>query len=157
MLFHALKLGLRMHMMPCAALCEWTTDESNTKVYIWLVKTLHNVLFSFALYLVFLLPSWLLLYIDIVAFSFSVSPTVGCVQHSTPQNMYVAEDQPRCPPHPPLSKSAVLPCPWPPSSVHATHEFLSVHVSANSECILTFLSVTDTYIARIDPSFKASC
>ena len=50
-------------------------------------------------------------------------------------------------------------CPRPPSSVHMTQEFLSVHMSAN-KCKLTFLSVTDTYvptfIARIDLSFKAS-
>ena len=90
------------------------TVESNMKasiIYTWLVKTLQNVLSFFALSLV-LLPFWLLLYIDFVAFSFSVLPTVGCVQHSTPQNMYVAEDQLRCPPHPPLSRSVVLPYPW---------------------------------------------
>lgn len=76
--------------------------ESNTKVYIWLVKTLHNmhlaceaslynVLFSFALNLGSL---WFLLYNDFLAFSFSVSPTVGGIQHSIPQNMYMytAED-----------------------------------------------------------------
>ena len=79
-----------------------------------------------------LLPSWLLLYIDFVAFSFSVSPTIGCIQHLTP-HMYVAEDQPRCPPRPPLSRSTVFSCPRPPSSVHVTHEFLSVHMNAN-EC-----------------------
>ena len=70
---------------------------------------LHNVLFYFALYLFLFLPSWLLLYIDFIAFSFSVSPTIGCIQHSTPQNMYVAEKQPQCPPRPPLSRSAILP------------------------------------------------
>ena len=37
--------------------------------------------------------------------------TVGCVLYSTPQNAYVVEDQPRCPTRPPLSRSAVLPCP----------------------------------------------
>ena len=44
-------------------------------------------------------------------FKFSTSPTVGCVQYSTPQNVYIAEDQPCCPTHPSLSRSAVLPCP----------------------------------------------
>ena len=112
--------------MPHAVPCEWvsprrTMVESNMKVYIWLVKTLHNVLFSFALYLVLFLSSWLLLYIDSVAFSFSVLPTVGCVQYSSLQNTYVVEGQ-----------------------LHMMHEFLSVHVSASSECKLTFLSVTDT-------------
>ena len=136
-------LGVRMRMMPrecvcahCACGCHVkqvfspssrrTTVESNIKVsiiYTWLVKTLHDVLSTFALYLVLFLPSWHLLYIDFVAFSFSVSPTVGCVQHSTPQNTYVAEDQSRCPRRPPLSRSAVLPCPRPPSSVHVTHDF----------------------------------
>ena len=85
------------------------TVESNTKVsiiYTWLVKTLQNMLSSFALSLV-LLPFWLLLYIDFVAFSFSVSPTVSCVQHSTPQNTYVVEDQLRCPPRTQLSRSVV--------------------------------------------------
>ena len=94
-----------------------TTVESNMKasiIYTWLVKTLHNVVSSFALSLVLFFASWLLLYIDFV--TFSVSPTVGYVQHSIPQNMYVAEDQLRCPPRPPLSRSAVLPCPRPPSS-----------------------------------------
>ena len=96
------------HTAPCECVCahcahRWaacvspsskrTTVESNMKVsiiYTWLVKTLHNVLFSFALSLVLFLPtcwSWLVLYIDFVAFSFSVSPTVGYVQHSTLQNM----------------------------------------------------------------------
>ena len=56
-----------------------------------------------------------------------------------------AEDQPCCSPHPSLSRSTVLPCPQPPSSVYVTHEYLSMHVSAN-ECKLTFLSMTDTYI-----------
>ena len=42
---------------------------------------------------------------------FSMPPTVGCVQYSTPQNMYIVEDQPHRPTHPPLSRSAVLPCP----------------------------------------------
>ena len=125
-----------------------TTVESNMKVniiYTWLVKTPHNVLSSFALSLVLFLPSWLLLYIDFIAFSFSVSPTVGCVEHPTPQNTYVAEDQACCRPRPPLRRSYLS---RPPSSVHVTHEFLSVHVSAN-ECKLTFLSVTDTYVRTL--------
>ena len=63
-------------------------------IYTWLVKTLHSVLFSFALSLVLFLPSWLLLYIDLVlCFLFLSVANVGCFQHSTPQNMYVAEDQ----------------------------------------------------------------
>ena len=49
--------------------------------------------------------------IDFIAFSFSMPPTVGYVQCSTPQNTYVAEDQPRCPTLPRLSRSAILPCP----------------------------------------------
>ena len=85
-----------------------TTVESNMKVsiiYTWLVNTLST---TFALSLVLFLPCWL------------------------PQNTYIAEDQSHCPLHSPLSRSAVLPCSRPPSSVHVlTHEFLSVHVSAN--------------------------
>ena len=75
-------------------------------------------------------------------------------------NAYVAEDQPLCPTRPPLSRSAVLPCP--PSLVAR----LGIrHSSVLCQCTwrkfrgmrnLTFLSVTHTYIARIDPSFKAS-
>ena len=156
-------LRFRMRIMPRAVPCEWAQEGlrlNRTRKCISGLCRLHDVLFPFALYLILFLPSWLSLYIDIIAFSFSVSPTVGCVQHSTPQNMYVAEDQACCPPRPPLSRSTVLPCPRPPSSVHVTYEFLSVHVSANSECKLTFLSMTDTYvrtyIAKIDPSFKAS-
>ena len=114
------------------------------------------------------LPSWtwLLLYIDFVACSFSVLPTVGCVQHSTPQNTYVAEDQPRCSPCPPLSRNAVLPCPLIliscPACTRLHHQctwrMSFLHVSAN-ECKLAFLSMirmyVRMYIARIDPSFKA--
>ena len=64
-----------------------TTVEANMKVsiiYTWLGKTLHNMLFSFAISVLFLpsWPSWLLLYVDFVAFSFSVSLTVGWVQLS---------------------------------------------------------------------------
>ena len=65
-----------------------TTVEANMKVgiiYTWLGKTLHNMLFSFAISVVLFLPSWpswLLLYVDFVAFSFSVSLTVGWVQLS---------------------------------------------------------------------------
>ena len=96
-------------------------------IYAWLVKTLHNVLSSFARYLVLFLPSWLLLYIDFVAFSFSVSPNIGCVQDST-RNTYVRR-----------TSHAVLPIlhcqevPFfpvlianhhPRVSVHVTHEFL---------------------------------
>ena len=49
--------------------------------------------------------------INFIAFSFSMPQTVSCAQYSAPQNQYVAEDQPRCPTRPPLSRSAVLPCP----------------------------------------------
>ena len=55
-----------------------TMVESNMTVsiiYTWLVKNLHNMLFSFALSLVLVFPSWLLLYSDFIAFTFSVSPT----------------------------------------------------------------------------------
>ena len=31
-----------------------------------------------------LVPSWLLLYTEFIAFSFIVPPTIGCVQHPTP-------------------------------------------------------------------------
>ena len=121
--------------------CSFCQDASEPKKnYIWIehesvylaCEDSPQRTFSFALYLVFFLPSWLLLYIDFVAFSL-VSPTIACVQHSTLQNMYAAEDQPHCLPHLPLSRSAVLPCPRPPSSVHhisviylwlhVTHEF----------------------------------
>ena len=157
-------LRFRMRIMPHAVPCEWAQKglrlNRTRKCTSGLCRLstmcfflLHFIWFSSCLLGFFL-------YIDVITFSFSVSPTVGCVQHSTPQNMYVVEDQPCCPPRSPLSRSAVLPCPRPPSSVHVMYEFLSVHVSANSEYKLTFLSMTDTYIctyiAKIDPSFKAS-
>ena len=85
----------------------WIKHEVSI-IYTWLVKTLHNVLSSFVLSLVLVLPSKLLLYLD---FSFSMLQTVGCVLYSILQNAYVAEDQPRFPTCPPLSRSAVLPCP----------------------------------------------
>ena len=121
-------LGLRMRMMPRAALCQCA------------FTTLHNVLSSFELSLVLFLPSQLLLYIDFVAFSFSMPPIVGYVQYLTPQNTYVAEDQPRCPTLPRLSRSAVFPCPlslgqaqykriwYPRELVHVTHE--SIYIAA---------------------------
>ena len=77
---YIIKLGVRMRMMPRAAPCQCvrrTTVESNMKasiIYTWLVKTLHNVLSSFEIFVVLI---WLLLYIDFAAFSFSASPTVG--------------------------------------------------------------------------------
>ena len=114
LLYSINKLGLRMCIIPCAAPCAWmsprrTTVESNMKVYIWLVKTLHNVLF---LGFIWFSSCPLGFFCTLtVAFTFSMSPTVSCVQHSTPQNTYFAEDQPRCPLHPPLPRSAVFPCP----------------------------------------------
>ena len=119
-----------------------TTIESNMKasiIYTWLVKTLHNVLSSFALSLVLFLPSWLLSYIDFIAFLFSVSPTVGCVQHSTSQNMYVVEGPAALP---------VLHCqevPFfpifdrPPSLVWC-HPILSNPISSNKKCTCPILS-----------------
>ena len=124
-----------------------TMVESNMKVHIWLVKTLHNVLFSFALYLDLFLPSWLLSYIDFVAFTFSVSPTVGCVQHSTPQNTYVVEDQPHCPLRSPLSRTAVLPCPPSVQTVRAnwhswvwrTHMYVRTHIHCENRFLIQSL------------------
>ena len=129
-----LELGLRMRIMPRVAPCQcalrmWVghvelrcqklvraqeqlrlnRTSKVSIIYTWLVKTLHSMLSSSALSLVLFLPSQLLLYIDFV--TFSIPPTVGCVQYSTPQNTYVAEHQPRCPTRPRLSRSAVLPCP----------------------------------------------
>ena len=102
-----LELGLRMRIMPRTAPCQcafrmrvvhvklrcqklvrarerlWLNRASKVSIiYTWLVKTLF-------------LPSQLLLYIDFV--TFSMPPTVSCVQYSTPQNTYIAEHQPRCP------------------------------------------------------------
>ena len=110
------------------------------EIYTWLVKTLHNVLLSFALPLVLFLPSWLLLYIDFGAVSFSVSPTVGCIQYSTLQNAYVDAAALSSASSIVKKRRSSLS-----SIVHGTHELLSVHVSAN-ECKLTFLNVTDTYV-----------
>ena len=129
-----LELGLCMRIMARAAPCQcalrmrvghvklrcqklvraqerlWLNRASKVSIiYTWLVKTLHNVLSSFELSLVLFLPSQLLLYIDFV--TFSMPPTIGCVQYSTPQNMYDVEHQPCCPTHPRLSRSAVVPCP----------------------------------------------
>ena len=99
--------------------------------------------FSFAHSLVLFSSSWFLLYIDFIAFFFSILPTVGCVQHLTPQNTCDAEDQPCCHTCPPLSRSAVLPCPlslgirYLHMSEHVTHEF----PERACECKLTFLSM----------------
>ena len=116
-----------------------TTVESNMKVsiiYTWLVNTLST---TFALSLVLFLPCWL------------------------PQNTYIAEDQSRCPLHSPLSRSAVLPCSRPPSSVHVlTHEFLSVHVSAN-KCKWVQMDIPErdrhirTYARTLLASFPGYC
>ena len=119
--------------------------ESNMTVsiiYTWLVKNLHNMLFSFALSLVLIFPSWLLLYSDFIAFTFSVSPTSAVFStqlHKTHRTLWRTSCTVLCILH------CLLICPRPLSSVHVMHEFLSVHVSAN-ECKLTFVTVTDTYI-----------
>ena len=60
-----------------------TTVESNMKSEHNLYLACEDCTTRFALSLVLFLPSWLLLYIDFVAFSFSVSPTVGCVPLDT--------------------------------------------------------------------------
>ena len=87
----------------------------------WLVKTLH---LHFAWFSSCFLGFFCTLTL-FIAFSFSVSRTVGCVQYSTPQNTYVAEKQLRC-----TWRMSFWACMW-----------VQV-VSAN----LTFLSVTDMYL-----------
>ena len=99
----------------------------------------------------------LLLYIEFVAFSFSMPPTVSCIQYSTPQNMYLAEDQPHCPTHPPLSKSAVLPCPPFITRLGMWYSPVSVHMSTNwHSWAWQTHTYMRTYYARTDPSFKTS-
>ena len=105
------------------------TVESNMKesiIYIWLVKTLHNVLFSFALSLVLFLPSWLLLYIDFVRCFLFLSVAnrrlrsgLNCAKHVHCRWPAALSS---------VSRGAVLLClpPAPPLSVHVTHEFKSV-------------------------------
>ena len=167
---HMCALRMRMgqvELVPQINLVRRITVESNMKasiIYTWLV-TLHDVLSSFALSLVLFLPSWLLLYIDFIAFSFSVSPTVGCVQHSTLQNTYVAENQLHCPPRPPLSRSAILPyprqcstdlrhqCTWHMSSWACT--WVQITANWHSSWVWLIHTYVRTYIARIDPSLKA--
>ena len=87
-----------------------TMVESNMKVHIWLVKTLHNVLFSFALYLVLFLPSWLLGFFGTLTLLLSLSQCRQPLAVFSTQNTYVVEDQPHCPLCSPLSRTAVLPC-----------------------------------------------
>ena len=156
-----------MRMTPRAALCQCvcgpsgagvtnnlvrrTTIELNMKasiIYTWLVKTLHNVLSSFALSLVLFLPSWLLLYFDFIAFLFSVSPTVGCIQHSTPQNTYVVEGSAALP---------VLHCQevpffpifdWPPSLVWC-HPISSNPILSNKKCTCPILFCQWEYRVRV--------
>ena len=145
-------LGVRMRMKPrtapcrcvCAqCVCGWamwsrcqklsrrTTVESEI-IYTWLVhEGIHNVLSSFVPYsLLALLASKYFTLTSLHAFSFSVSPTVGCVQHSTPQTRTLRK-----------TSRTVLPVRssivkkrrsfLPRMSVHVTNEFLSVHVSPN--------------------------
>ena len=111
------------------------------------MKTLHNMLFSLHF-------NWIssCLFGSFVhwlcCFPFSMSPTVGCVQHSTPQNMYVAEEQPCCPLRLPLSRTSIVPCP--PSlgilGCQCTWHMSSWACTYARECKLTFLSVIDMYI-----------
>ena len=137
-------LGLHMHMTPHTTPCEWAQERHRlnqtwkcisglwrfSTTCTWLVKTLYNVLFFFTL--TGSLPAFLALFVHwLCCFPFSMSPTVGCIQHSTPQNMYVVEDQPCCPQRLPLSRTSIVPCP-PSLGILArqctTHEFLSVHI-----------------------------
>ena len=72
--------------------------------------------------------------------------------YSTPQNAYIEEDQTCCPIRPPLSRSAVLPCP--PSLAARLGMASGIfpcqctwHMSSVTDVRkLTFLSVTDTYV-----------
>ena len=124
-----------MRMMPCAALCQcalhtWEghvdraemseiSQSSRTTTPVELsIKSEHNLYLVFDdspqrafFFCTFSSGLALLLYTDFVAFSFSMPPTVGCVQYATPQNTYIAEDQPHCPTRLQLSRSAVLLCP----------------------------------------------
>ena len=151
-----------MRIMPRAAPCEWAQEElwlnqtwkcisglwRLSTTCTWLVKTLHNVYLAcedspFALCLVLFLSSWLLLYVDFVCSFLFLSVTNRRLRSVLDSAKHV-----RC------GETA---------AVHVTHEFLSVHVSASSKCkfdiperdrhVRTYVRM---YIARIDPSFKAS-
>ena len=121
-----------MCMMPRAAPCEcvcahcahrWaacvspssrrTTVELNMKVsiiYTWLVKTLHNVLFSFCTFSCSLLAHllvlacfvhWLRCFLFLIVANRWLRSALDSAKH-----VYLAEDRPCCPPRPPLSWSA---------------------------------------------------
>ena len=82
-------------------------------------------------------------------FSFSVLPTFSCIQHSTPQNTYVAENQPRCPPRPPRPPLSSFPRPC-----SLVHEFLSVHVSTN-ECKQIDIPERDRHVRTYVSTYSA--
>ena len=116
-----------------------TMIESNMKAsinYTWLVKPLHNVLSSFAISLVLFCPLGFCFFCTLTLL-LSLSP---CRQPSDAfstrlhKTRTLRRTSRAVPPHPPLSRSAILPCPLvsilcpacsPPSSVHVMHEFLA--------------------------------
>ena len=113
-----------MHMTPRTAQCEWAQERLRLNqtwkcIAIWFVKILHNVYLACedSTMCFFLHFNWISSCLFgcfvywLCCFPFSMSPTVGCIQHSTPQNTYVAEDQPCCPLRPPLSRTSIVPCP----------------------------------------------
>ena len=144
--------------------CEWAQQGAWLNVsiiYTWLVKTLHNMLLSFALSLVLFLPSWLLL-----CFLFlSVANCWRCSALNSAKHISCGG------PAALFSVSSIVKKRR--SSLSST-SIVSARDAWVSErareckwaqlCKLKFLSVTDTcvrmyvhtYIARIDPSFKAS-
>ena len=124
----------------------------------WLVKNLQYMLSTVELFLVLPLLYWLLWWADFFAFIVSESSSVGCVQHSF---MHLA---PQICTSRRASHTAL---PVLPSQETLSRHRRVMHVSgimSGRERKLTFISVIDmyvrtyirTYIARIDPSFKAS-
>ena len=139
------------------------------------MKNLQYMLSTFQLFLVLLSLYWLLRWADFFAFFFlrvaSHRLRSALVYALGFANTYIANGQPRCPPHPLSPRNVVLTsscnaCIRYPARAHERK--LTFRTTSNDipkrYRKLTFLSVTDMYvrtyirmdIARIDPSFKAS-
>ena len=130
-------------------------------IYTWLVKTLDNLISSFALSLILFVSTvhWLRCFLFLNATNRRLRSVHDSTEHircggpaalSYPSAIVKKRSSS-------LSSIARLGIRYPRMSVHMTHEFLWVHVSANwHSWAWQTRTYVHTYITRIDPSFKAS-
>ena len=150
-------LGLHMRMpKPRAVTCEWAQEGLQlnrtwkcisglwrlSTACTWLVKTPQRDFFFCTL------SGFLLAFLASFVHQLSQcrQPLAVFSTRSTLQNTHVAEAQLCCSPCPPLSRTVLLPCPQPSSSVHVTHEFLSEHARECKQWVQIDVPERDTYV-----------